>query len=144
MKSLFNYDSSFLDTSTINCSSFTEIIQDLKVNRIIEAIMIKKYTYTNINSLCLKPRQFNDDSNQDINPEYEENRETGTIKSNVFGLYFNNFCGILSPIVILALFFITQASFIFTDYWPLYWYRLLYIFSLFPQKLIKRFLKGKN
>jgi hypothetical protein len=97
-----------------------------------------------MNSLCLKPRQLNDDSNQDINTEYEENRETGTIKSNVFGLYFNNFCGIFSPIVILALFCMTQASFIFTDYWPLYWYRLLYIFSLFPQKLIKHFFEGRK
>jgi hypothetical protein len=47
MKSLFNYDSSFLDTSTSDCSddcSFTDITQgNDKVNRILEAIMSKKY-----------------------------------------------------------------------------------------------------
>ena len=58
----------------------------------------------------------------EVDTDYDEIREKGAIKTNVYWLYFSVALGCLGPILVILLFISTQALTTGLDYWLGYWY----------------------
>ncbi len=68
--------------------------------------------------ICEKDNQKNVNK---TNQEYQEQRKYSGFSSSAYKAYFNGLFGLFTPILVLALFFVSQTLVIITDYIPFSW-----------------------